>query len=118
MERDAAAAADAVEDYLDAAAGDGRAGRRAGPGRLPGFLEPFAEVEDALPLVSDAVDAQVALAATAVSDARDAAQRRLLLVSLLALAAVVGVGRLVVRGVVGPLRRVGRQPRGDGRRAT
>ena len=73
----------------------------------PAFLDSFSEVEDALPLVSDAVDAQVALAATAVSDARDAAQRRLLLVGLLVLALVVAVGRLVVRGVVGPLRRVG-----------
>ncbi len=72
----------------------------------PDFLDAFVGLEEALPVVSDAVAAYAAQAEEDASSQRRSAEVLLVGVSLAAVALLVGLAVAVVRSVTGPLRRL------------
>ncbi len=108
VDRALSEAAPVVEDYLSSAsswmtlAGDDPVAARAA---YPSFLESFHALEDALPVVTDAV-AQHAVVAQQGVEAQRGAVTRLLLGATLGLVVVLALGLLLTRSLVRPLHRV------------
>ena len=108
------AAADAVnprvEGYLEqAAAAVAQADDPARRGTVPAsFTRSFADVEQHLPAVGDALERSAASAAASVRDEEGSARRALLLCSTLAGLLVLTLSWLVTRAILGPLAAVGR----------
>jgi methyl-accepting chemotaxis protein len=101
---------DEVAAYLTAAgeltqlAGRDQVAAEAG---YPEFLTTFTGLEQALPTVGDAVGAAADTAVRTSESERAAADGELVVVALAGVAVLVGLGWLITRSVVGPLRRVG-----------
>ena len=99
----------AVEEYLTAAADIAAVAERdpdAAQDAYPEFLVAFEGLEEALPVVSDAVSADAAAAETHASEQRREAEVLLVGVSVVAVALLVGLAVVVVRSVTVPLRRL------------
>ena len=66
----------------------------------------FSEVEDALPLIADALETHLTEAAQAVSDHRDSAVRLIVVASLVSLGVLLLTSRLILRNILRALRKV------------
>jgi methyl-accepting chemotaxis protein len=100
----------AVDAYLTSA---GRLARQAGQDQhaaeagYPDFLTAFTGLEKALPTVGDAVGAVADGAVRRSDEGRSSAITEFILVALIGIAVLSGLGWVVTRSVVVPLRRVG-----------
>jgi methyl-accepting chemotaxis protein len=94
----------AAADRIVALTATDPAAARAG---YPAFAEAFAVLEDELPAVGAAVDGAAVAAAAASADQRGTAITLAVLVAAGGVLVLAGIGWVVTRSVVGPLRRVG-----------